>query len=101
MAIASDLDVLDVGVIDALDVQMFLDCCTYRGHVVRVSAFELAFDLLERPGDLHVVEVHRRQADTRIRANGDRDQQYDPADEGNTSLLRTHRHLPRCLSRTT
>src|ERR1700716_39531 len=73
LAVAGDLDVLDVRKVHAFDVQMlFYGGADTRG-TAGIAALELTFDLLERPGDLHVVEVHGRDPDTRVTADSDRD----------------------------
>src|SRR4029077_8068341 len=91
--VAGDLEVLRVGVVDHVDLEVLVD----RGLDARGAGTPLQFRLraLEGLHHLQVVQVHRGGADAGIDHDGEWCQQDQPAQRRDTQLLVTpHTYRP-------
>ena len=84
----------DLRRLDVVDVEALLQRGLDQLAVGALGRRILAPHLLERAGDLAVVQVDRNRADGHVAHDRDRHQQHDPAQERDASLTMTHDNLP-------
>jgi hypothetical protein len=90
LAFPVNVDVLQGGELDALDVEVLLERVAHVPRIQLVGALVLRCHLLQRTRDAHVVQVHGREPDAGVEQHRQRHQQEHPANQCHPSLRTAH-----------